>query len=66
LPHHLQMGIASGLGLLEEADKGLGTSEQFRRFFQRASERKTLADLWREVEKQHPDGEPGKNPFLRA
>jgi len=37
--------------------------ELFRRFFRRAAGNGKLSDLWSEVEKRHPDGEPEKNPF---
>jgi hypothetical protein len=63
LPHHLQLAVASTLQLLQDGDKKEPTSEQFRRLFQRAAEQGKLSELWREVEKQHPDGEPEANPF---
>ena len=66
LPYHLQVAVTNGLGLLQDDDKKESTNEQFRRVFQRASEQGKLADLWREVEKKHPDGEPEKNPFPGA
>ena len=64
LPQHIQMEIAQGLGLLEDADRGLQEEKLFRDLFRRAAERGKLADLWSEVEKRHPDGVPGENPFL--
>jgi hypothetical protein len=66
LPYHSQMAVASALGLLQEDDKKESTNEQFRRLFQRASDQGKLSDLWREVEKQHLDGEPEKSPFPDA
>ncbi len=64
LPQHIQMEIAQALGLLQDDDKGLRDDKLFRSLFRRATERGKLADLWSEVEKIHPEGEPGKNPFL--
>jgi hypothetical protein len=65
LPYHTQVAIAGGLDLMQEEDKSQPPDEQFRRFFRRATESGKLPDLWREVEQQHPDGEPDKNPFPR-
>jgi hypothetical protein len=65
LPYHTQVGIAEGLGLLQEEDMIQPAPEQFRRFFRRASDSGKLPELWREVERHHPDGEPDKNPFPR-
>ncbi len=66
LPYHSQMAIAEALGLLQDDDKNQPAAEQFRRFFQRATESGKLPDLWIEVEKKHLDGEPDKNPFPRS
>src|ERR1017187_1657383 len=66
LPYHLQLAVASSLKLLQDADNKESTSEQFRRLFQRAAEQGKLSDLWREVEKQHPDGEPETSPFTES
>jgi hypothetical protein len=63
LPYHLQMAVGSSLKLLQDEDKKEPATEQFRRLFQRAAEQGKLSDLWREVEKQHPDGEPETSPF---
>lgn len=63
LPDHVQTGIAQTLGLLQNDDKGQPSAEQFRRFFRRATANGKLPNLWHEVEKQYPDGEPDKNPF---
>jgi hypothetical protein len=63
LPYHMQMEIAQALGLLQDEDKDQLDAELFRRFFRRATESGKLSDLWNEVEKKHPDGEPDKNPF---
>ena len=66
LPYHVQMAIAEALGLLQDDDKSQPAAEQFRRFFKRATDSGKLPDLWEEVEKKHPDGEPDKNPFPRS
>jgi len=66
LPYHSQVAVASNVGLLDEEDKKESSNEQFRRLFQRAFDQGKLAALWREVEKQHPYGEPEKNPFPEA
>ena len=63
LPRHIQNSIAESLALIQDEDKKQPIAEQFRRFFQRASRDGNLADLWREVEAQYPDGEPANNPF---
>lgn len=64
LPQHVQMEIAQAVGLLQDDDKGLQDDKLFRSLFRRATDRGKLADLWTEVEKRHPEGEPSKNPFL--
>jgi hypothetical protein len=66
LPYHSQVAVATALGLLQEEDKKESPNEVFRRLFQRASDAGRLSDLWREVEKQYPDGEPEKSPFPGA
>jgi hypothetical protein len=63
LPYHEQIEIAQNLKLIEDEDKGVPETELFRRFFRRAADRGQLPDLWREVEKKHPDGRPNVNPF---
>jgi len=63
LPYHVQMEIAQALHLLQDEDRDQLDDELFRRFFRRAAGSGKLSDLWSEVEKRHPDGEPEKNPF---
>lgn len=65
LPSHEQIKIAKILALLSEAESGQANMELFRRLFAHAVKSGRLADLWREVESRHSDGEPDENPFLR-
>ena len=64
LPRQTQLEIVQKLGFPETEAKGLGDTELFQLLFRGATERGKLADLWIEVEKKHPQGEPDKNPFL--
>ena len=66
LPYHVQMEIAQTLDLLQDEDRDQLDDELFRRFFRRAAGSGKLPDLWNEVEKKHPDGEPEKNPFKES
>ena len=65
LPYHVQIEIAQALNLLRDEDQGQPEAELFHRFFRRAADDGRLSDLWREVEKKYPDGEPDKNPFTK-
>jgi hypothetical protein len=63
LPDHVQTDIARRLQLMQNDDEDQPIAEQFRRFFKRATANGKLPNLWQEVEKLYPDGEPDKNPF---
>jgi hypothetical protein len=65
LPRHTQDEIAETLGLLREDDSEILEDQWCGILSQRADQAGKLRELWNEVETQHPNGEPEKNPFIR-
>jgi hypothetical protein len=63
LPHVVRIGIAQDLGLYTNEDEGLRDPELLGRVFQRAMEKRILADLWNRVENEHGDGQNPNNPY---
>jgi len=49
LPYHVKTGIAVGLGLILESDKGLRELQQTQNYFKRAIDGNLLYELWNEV-----------------
>ncbi len=64
LPEHIQNEIAVSLDLSNTEDSNRSTEEQVSLILHRAKEKGKLADLWKRVESNYPDGEPYNNPFL--
>lgn len=65
LPYHKKIEIALALNLIDrEEDKGVNDKELFKRFFQRAKDRKLIPKLWEAVESHFADGEKS-NPFTK-
>jgi hypothetical protein len=64
LPYHVVVGIAADLGLLQDNDEDVDSTEQYRRYFQRARDRSGgLATLWAEVAKHSDSIRDQPNPF---
>ncbi len=63
LAFNTRIAIAQSLGLLEDVDRDVAESELFRRFFERAVQRRLLERLWEKVEDQYDEGRLSENPF---